>query len=84
MHFSPVTGLLFLFVKPTLNEDLKMKKFVLALTIAGSAMTLAACDTTGTGNVETAAPYETERTASHDNSAPAPQAERVFRSSQSK
>lgn len=61
-----------------------MKKLLATLMIAGTAVTLAACDTTGTGNVETAAPYETERTASHDNSAPAPQTERVFRSSQSK
>ena len=75
---------MFLFVKPALNEDLKMKKFALALSIAGTALTLAACDTTGTGNVETAAPYETERTASHDTTAPAPQTERVFRSTQSK
>jgi hypothetical protein len=60
-----------------------MKKLLATLMIAGTAVTLAACDTTGTGNVETAAPYETERTASHDT-APAPQTERVFRSTQSK
>jgi hypothetical protein len=61
-----------------------MKKLLATLMIAGTAVTLAACDTTGTGNVETAAPYSTERTASSDNAAPAPQAERVFRSTQSK
>lgn len=60
-----------------------MKKLLATLMIAGTAVTLSACDTTGTGNVETAAPYETERTASGEQ-APAPQAERVFRSTQSK
>lgn len=61
-----------------------MKKLLATLMIAGTAMTLAACESTGSGNVETAAPYETERTASHDTVAPAPQSERVFRSTQSK
>jgi hypothetical protein len=75
---------MFLFVNPTMNEELTMKKLLATLLIAGSAVTLAACDTTGTGNVETAAPYESERTASGETVAPAPQAERVFRSTQSK
>jgi hypothetical protein len=62
---------------------IKMKHLALLLAIAGTAITLSACDTTGSGNVETAAPYETERTASHDTTAPA-QTERVFRGTQSK
>ncbi len=67
-----------------MNEE-KMKKLALTLCIAGTAVALSACDTTGTGNVETAAPYATERTASHDTTAPAPaQTERTFRSTQSK
>lgn len=61
-----------------------MKKLALTLCIAGSVLGLAACDTAGSGNVETAAPYESERTASHDTTAPAQQNERVFRQTQSK
>ncbi|MGB4056479.1 MAG: hypothetical protein WBK77_00130 [Alphaproteobacteria bacterium] len=60
-----------------------MKKLAATLCIAGTALALSACDTTGTGNVETAAPYENDRTASHDTTAPAQQ-ERVFRATQSK
>lgn len=62
-----------------------MKNLAVTLCIAGTALALTACDTTGHGNVETAAPYATERTASGDNSAVVPaREERVFRSSQSK
>ncbi len=61
-----------------------MKKLLATLMIAGTALTLAACESTGTGNVETDAPYASERTASHETVAPAPRAERVFRSTQSK
>ena len=61
----PLTGPMFLFVKPTLNEELTMKKLLATLMIAGTAVTLAACDTTGTGNVETAAPYETAHLAAY-------------------
>ena len=60
-----------------------MKKLLATLCIAGTALTLAACDTTGNGNVETAAPYATERTASHEPAQPARE-ERVFRETQSK
>lgn len=65
-----------------------MKKFAATLCIAGTAIALSACDTTGTGNVDTAPPYSTERTASHGSEAPAPApaapAERVFREYQTK
>lgn len=63
-----------------------MKKLAATLCIAGTAMTLAACDTTGSGNVETAAPYASERTAGYNNATvnPAPSTERVFRQTQSK
>ncbi len=61
----------------------KMKKLALTLCIAGTAIALSACESTGTGNVETAVPYESERTASHDTTA-APAAERTFRATQSK
>ena len=70
-----------------------MKKLALTLTIAGTALTLSACGT-GRGNVDTQAPYEMERTASHSN-APAyrveadvdaqpVRAERTFRRMQTK
>ncbi len=66
-----------------------MNKFAI-ICLAGSTLALAACDTTGTGNVETAAPYSTERTASAQPQArvqqrqqPAEQ-ERVFRRVQTK
>jgi hypothetical protein len=64
-----------------------MKKIIATIAIIGSAATLSACDTTGTGNVDTAPPYADERTASHGSEAPAPapvKAERVFREVQSK
>ncbi len=62
-----------------------MKKLAATLCIAGTALTLAACDTTGTGNVDTAAPYSAERTAGYDDTpAAAPAQERVFRDVQSK
>lgn len=58
-----------------------MKKLVATLCIAGSVFALSACDTTGQGNVETAAPYANERTAGGDVAAPA---ERVFQERQAK
>lgn len=62
----------------------KMKKLAATLCIAGTVMTLAACESTGSGNVQTAPPYATERTAGATD-APAPaQSERVFRGAQSK
>ncbi len=67
-----------------------MKKFAATLCIAGTAIALSACDTTGMGAVDTAPPYASERTASHGSEAPAPapapapRAERVFKEYQSK
>lgn len=61
-----------------------MKNFAITLCIAGTALALTACDTTGNGNVETAAPYATERTASGDNNAEPAREERVFRGTQNK
>lgn len=66
-----------------------MKKLIATLVIAGSSLTLAACDTTGMGDVDTAPPYADERTATYGDAAPAPvkqpvKAERVFREVQSK
>jgi hypothetical protein len=65
-----------------------MKKFAATLCIAGTAIALSACETSGTGNVDTAPPYADERTAGYDSEpapapAPAP-AERVFREQQTK
>ncbi|MEZ5814514.1 MAG: hypothetical protein R3E13_07355 [Alphaproteobacteria bacterium] len=66
-----------------------MKKFAATLCIAGTAIALSACETAGTGNVDTAPPYADERTAGYDSEpaparpAPAP-AERVFREQQTK
>lgn len=63
-----------------------MKKFAATLCIAGTALGLAACETSGTGAVDTAPPYADERTAGYDSEpapAPAP-AERVFREYQTK
>jgi hypothetical protein len=63
-----------------------MKKLVATLCIAGSVIGLSACESTGQGNVETAAPYASERTAGYGNEAvPEPRrSERVFRDAQSK
>lgn len=66
-----------------------MKKLIATLCIAGSTFALGACNTTGTGEVDTAPPYADERTATHSNAvaapAPAPvRAERVFRAVQTK
>jgi hypothetical protein len=64
-----------------------MKKLAAVLCIAGSTLALAACDTTGTGDIDTEPPYATERTAGYDSEpapAPAPQPERVFKAAQTK
>ena len=64
-----------------------MKKFAATLCIAGTAIALSACESTGTGNVDTAPPYADERTAGYADEAPAPApapAERVFREYQTK
>ncbi len=62
-----------------------MKKLAATLCIAGTVLSLAACESTGTGNVETAPPYASERTAgSVDAPAAEAQSERTFRGSQSK
>jgi len=57
-----------------------MKKFVLVLSFAALALPLAACDTTGHGNVDTGAPYSIDRTAGGQKA----QSERVFRGGQNK
>ena len=41
-----------------------MKKAIATFCLIGSTLALSACDTTSTGNAETAVPYTTERTAS--------------------
>ena len=66
-----------------------MKTFSTILCIAGTAVALSACNTSGSGNYDTEPPYAQERTASHSNTAspapaPAPRAERVFREQQTK
>ncbi len=63
-----------------------MKKLVATLCIVGSALTLAACETTGNnGSADSAAPYSTERTAGATVEREAPvRAERVFRNEQTK
>jgi hypothetical protein len=60
-----------------------MNKLFALLCIAGTAFALSACDTTGSGNVETAVPYTNERTASGEP-APVVAEERTFRAQQSK
>lgn len=62
----------------------KMKKLVATLCIAGSVFALAACESTGNGNVETAPPYASDRTAGHTEAPAEAQTERVFRGTQSK
>lgn len=66
-----------------INEVIEMKKLAVTLCIVGTALTLSACDSTGSGNVETAAPYASERTAGQTE-APAAPAERVFQEKQMK
>lgn len=64
-----------------------MKKISAVLCIAGTALALSACQSGEMGNVETAVPYTTSRTASHGDQAvtsAAPQSERVFRQVQTK
>ena len=67
-----------------------MKTFSTILCIAGTAVALSACNTSGPmGNYEDEPPYAQERTATHSNTvspapAPAPRAERVFREQQTK
>ncbi len=66
-----------------------MKKAISAFCLVGATLSLAACDTTGMGNVDTAPPYAMERTAeTKETPAPAPTpvapAERVFQRAQTK
>lgn len=67
-----------------------MKKAIATFCLVGSTLALAACDTTGTGDVETAVPYTMERTASYEHKAPTPApapvapAEKVFHKAQMK
>lgn len=62
-----------------------MKKAIATFCLIGSTLALAACDTAGTGNVETQTPYD--RTATHSQNTAqetvAP-AEPVFQKAQSK
>ena len=39
-----------------------MKKIIATICVVGSTFALSACDTTGTGNVDTQPPYAMERT----------------------
>ena len=66
-----------------------MKKLAATLCIIGSAFALSACSTEGSGDVQTGAPYELERTAGSNQepavSRPAPRrAERTFQEQQRK
>ena len=65
-----------------------MKKLAATLCIIGTAFALSACATEGSGDVQTAAPYATERTAGGEEAAPARpaprRAERTFSASQRK
>lgn len=62
-----------------------MKKAIATICLVGSTLALAACDTTGTGDVQTDAPYAMERTASTEQVAPAvTPAEEVFHKAQVK
>ncbi|MGH1379011.1 MAG: hypothetical protein ACRBB3_09345 [Alphaproteobacteria bacterium] len=69
-----------------------MKKTLATLCLVGSTLALSACDTTGTGNVDTAPPYAQERTATHEKDAmpvtatptAVVPAERVFQRAQTK
>ncbi|MCC6598725.1 MAG: hypothetical protein IT559_08045 [Alphaproteobacteria bacterium] len=63
------------------NEVFKMKKLAATLCIIGTAITLSACETTGSN--EASAPYAAERTAGNAAQAEAP-AERVFQERQMK
>lgn len=67
-----------------------MKKTIATLCLVGSTLALSACDTTGTGDIDTAPPYTQERTATHAHevvpvtpTAVVP-AERVFQRAQTK
>lgn len=67
-----------------------MKKAISAFCLVGATMALAACDTTGTGHVDTAPPYALERTATPQAEAPVvtptrvQPAEQVFQRAQTK
>ena len=49
-----------------------MTKVLALVCILGSTLALTACDSTGTGYVDTQAPYAAERTAGGEQAAPAP------------
>lgn len=55
-----------------------MTKVLALVCILGSTLALAACDTTGTGYVDTQAPYSMGRTAGGEQAAPVASAEPVF------
>jgi hypothetical protein len=51
---------------------LKMKKLLATVCVLGSTLALTACDTTGSGYVDTQPPYATERTVGAAPAAYAP------------
>ena len=56
-----------------------MKKLIAAVCVLGSTLALTACDSTGTGYVDTQPPYASERTAGETPAAaPVASAEPVF------
>jgi len=65
-----------------------MKKTLATFCLVGATLSLSACDTTGTGDIDTAPPYAMERTATHEQPMAAPAevapAERVFQRAQMK
>ena len=60
-----------------------MKKLAATLCIVGTALTLAACESTNNGTYDSGSSYANERTAGNVDAAPV-RNERVFRSTQSK
>lgn len=55
-----------------------MTKVLAMICILASTMALAACDSTGTGYVDTQAPYAKDRTAGAEQAAPVTSAAPVF------
>jgi len=72
-----------------------MKKTIAAFALVVPVLALTACNTTGTGHIDTDPPYTLERTATHESkvvavaakprhAAPVTPAERVFQRAQTK
>lgn len=65
-----------------------MKKTLATFCLIGATFALTACDTTGTGDIDTDPPYAMERTATHSQTMAAPMevapAEKVFQRAQMK